>query len=286
MESLIYTALRDIAADGDAKIWLSKDDLWLEKPTESLLAARWTYAMGQGDFDAQATATRFLVCKYRTWDENYSPVGAQQKGLGRFYSGLMALQVIKPIQTFGHIYSPNNIESRPRMVPGPWALTKHYDAEMLGRVPEMIARIQRVTDGAKVEPKNALTLLQLGLEHFHPLIAGLFWVMGMEAIFNSTNRNDFKTKLCDCLGADTLAFPQWSTPGPAYTVGEIALDLYMLRNKLAHGRDLREARLDKTTPVDLTKQVQPLGFAEPTANAAVLSEAACFLLCQVLQKTL
>jgi hypothetical protein len=46
----------------------------------------------------------------------------------------------------------------------------------------------------------------------------------------------------------------------------------MLRNKLAHGRDLREALQDKSTPVDLTKQVQPDGFTEPTANA-LLSDA-------------
>ncbi len=286
MENLIYTALRDIAPDGEDEITLSKDDLSLVRPTASLLAGRWTHVMGQGDFDAQATASRYLVCKYPTWGKGQSPVEAKQKGLDRFYSGLMALQVIKPIQTFGYIYSQNGIESRPRMGPGPWALTKQYDSEMLSRVPEMIERIQRVTDENKVEPRNALILLQLGLEHFHPLIAGLFWVMGMEAIFDSRSRNDFKKKLRRCLGEDTLAFPKWSTPGPAYTVGEISTDLYMLRNKLAHGRDLREALHDKLTPVDLTKQVQPAGFPEPTANAAVLSEAACFLLCQVLQKVL
>ncbi len=157
---------------------------------------------------------------------------------------------------------------------------------MLDRVREMITRIQRVTDENQVQPINALILLQLGLEHFHPLIAGLFWVMGMEAIFDSANRNDFKNKLCGCLGEDTLAFPHWSTPGPTYTVGEIAAGLYMLRNKLAHGRDLREAKTDKSTPVDLIKQVQPPGFPEPTANAELLSEAACYLLCQVLQKVL
>jgi hypothetical protein len=242
--------------------------------------------MGQSDFDAQATATRYLVCKYPTWVSGHLPVETKQKGLNRFYSGLMAIQVIKPIQTFGYIYSENNIESRPRMEPGPWALTKQYDAAMLSRIPEMIERIQRVTDDKKVEPINALILLQLGLEHFHPLIAGLFWVMGMEAIFNSRTRDDFKRKLCNCLGESTLAFPPWSTPGPTYTVGEIATDLYMLRSKVAHGRDLREALHDKSTPVDLTKQVQPDGFPEPTANANVLSEAACFLLCQVLQKVL
>ena len=285
MENSIYTALRDIAPDGDDEIILSRDDLSLIRPTEILLAGRSAHAMGQHDFKAQATATRYLVYKYPASARN-SSLEAKQRGLERFYSGLMALQVIKPIQTFGYIYSQNSIESRPRMEPGPWALTKHYDAEMLSRVPEMIERVQRVTDGQKVDRKNALILLQLGLEYFHPLIAGLFWVMGMEAIFNSGDRKDFKRKLRLCLGEHTLAFPKWSTPGPAFTVGEIATDLYMLRNKLVHGKDLREASHDRSTPVNLTKQMQPDGFSQPTATAAVLSEAACYLLCQVLQKEL
>ncbi len=124
MESLIYTALRNIAPVGDDAISLGKDDrseddLYLLKPTEDLLANRWTYVMGQGDFDAQADATRYLVCKYPTWRPGHSEVETKRKGLERFYSGLMALQVIKPIQTFGYIYSKNNIESRPRMEPGP-----------------------------------------------------------------------------------------------------------------------------------------------------------------------
>ena len=61
---------------------------------------------------------------------------------------------------------------------------KFSDA-MLAQVTAMIDRIQPVMDGKSVEKKNALTLLQLGLEHFHPYIAGLLWITGLEAIFNS-----------------------------------------------------------------------------------------------------
>jgi hypothetical protein len=60
----------------------------------------------------------------------------------------------------------------------------------------------------------------------------------------------------------------------------------MLRNKLAHGADLRKAAVDKTTPVDLVKRVRLVDGLEDLPNAHLLSEAACYLLCQVLEKTI
>src|SRR5271165_5184622 len=125
-----------------------------------------------------------------------------------------------------------------------------FDQELLDDVPSMINRVRRVMEGTRAELKNAVIFLQLGLEHSHPLVAGLLCVMGMEAIFDSEGRSDFKKKLCGCLGSTTFAFPDWNapTPPPSYTVEELAIPMYMLRNKLAHGADLRTAALDKTTP--------------------------------------
>jgi hypothetical protein len=111
-------------------------------------------------------------------------------------------------------------------------------------------------------------------------------VMGMEARFDSSDRNDFKKKLCACLGASTRVFPDWNAPTfpqPNYTVEEIAIPLYVLRSKLAHGVDLRKAALERT-PVDLLKKVELISELEPRAHALFLSEAAYYLLCQVLQK--
>jgi hypothetical protein len=153
----------------------------------------------------------------------------------------------------------------------------------------MIRRVTAAFNSGSVPKKNAVTLLQLSLEHFHPFISGLLAVMGMEALFDSDNRNDFKKKLCDCLGAATLAFPDWNMPrcpAPQYTVEELAVPLYMLRNKLAHGADLRSASLDKSTPVDLITKVQLTPDSEPEAYALLLSEGAVYLLAQVLRKML
>ncbi len=60
----------------------------------------------------------------------------------------------------------------------------------------------------------------------------------------------------------------------------------MLRNKLAHGADLRKANIDKSTPVDLVKKVELIPELESRAHAYLLSEAAVYLLCQVLQKSI
>ena len=110
----------------------------------------------------------------------------------------------------------------------------------------------------------------------------------MEAVFDSFGREGFEQKLCDCIGSQTLAFPNWhSKPdAPPYTVKEIAIPLYVLRSKLAHGADVRTAAQGKKHPVDLLRRVILTQATETVDYALVLSEAACYLLCQVLQKVL
>lgn len=113
--------------------------------------------------------------------------------------------------------------------------------------------------------------------------------MGLEALFDSKNRKDFKEKLCQSLGNSTQVFPDWNSPSvppPKYTVGEIALHLYTLRSKIAHGVDLRRAAQDKNVPIDLTRKVELIEQLEPRSYAVLFSEAAVYLVCLVLQKEL
>ena len=180
----VHTALLGIAKGGDDSIPLS-DGLSLLRPNDQLLAYRWDWAQGKGEIEDEAKATRYLVCEYPQWLPGETVGAAPERGANRFYSGLMAIQVIKPIRTLGFVYRRQQIERRPPMEPGQWAMMNKFDDAMLARVPAMIDRIQPVMDGRNVEQKNALTLLQLGLEHFHPYIAGLLWITGLEAIFDS-----------------------------------------------------------------------------------------------------
>lgn len=287
-EETIHTALLGIAKKGDDEIPLG-EGLSLVKPNPELLARRWDWVQGKGEIKQEEDSSRYLVCKYPSWVQGENWGGASQHGANRFYSGLMAIQVIKPIRTLGFVYKRQQIERRPPMEPGEWANKNEFDDAMLAQqVPAMIDRIQPVMDGRNVEHKNALTLLQLGLEHFHPYIAALLWVTGLEAIFDSGGKENFERKLCDCLGPQTLAFPNWhSKPvAPTFAVEEIAIPLFVLRNKLAHGADLRTAGADKKYPVNLMRRVNLTQETEGVNYALLLSEAACYLLCQVLQKVL
>jgi hypothetical protein len=283
----IHTALLGIAGEGDDSIPLS-DGLSLVRPNDGLLRHRWDWVQGQGEMEEEAKATRYLVCEYPQWVPGEDWDATPERRTNRFYTGLMAIQVIKPIRTMGFIYRHQQIERRPPMEPGQWARMNRFDDAMLAQVSTMIDRIQPAMDGKSVGKKNALTLLQLGLEHFHPYIAGLLWITGLEAIFDSGGKEKFKKKLCDCLGPQTLAFPNWhSKPeAPPYTVEEVAMPLFVLRNKLAHGADLRTAATDAKYPVDLTARVNLTPGSAATTQALLLSEAACYLLCQVLQKVL
>jgi hypothetical protein len=252
------------------------------------------------EWHKSAKVSRYLVYKYdplslepfafssRTYEEMRSA----------FLCGLMALQALKPIETLGLLFycqsydeAPSAhaelhaaIERRPQMEPGPWAIRKNFDQELLRRVPGTIEGVKQIMNGPSAERRNAFILLQLGLEHFHPLIAGLLWVMGLEAIFDSENRNDFKKKLCACLGPSTAAFPSWNAQPPVETVEDIAIHLYTLRSKVAHGVDLRKAAVDKNLPVNLLQMRTLPDSSDPVSYAVFLSEAACYLLCQVLQK--
>lgn len=289
----MFSGLRDVEVGDEAEVALG-GGFSLVKPNECILSARDHSFMTEREFKDAARVSRYLVYKH----EPTVPGGTYEQILGRaidceaikgvFHYGLMAIQVLKPVRTLGvlihgEIHASGcfrllHVELRPPMEPAPWALKKTFDRELLKSVPSTIKSIQQIMEGQSAERRNALFLLQLGLEHFHPLMAGLLWVMGLDAIFDSHGRNDFKKKLCGCLGASTRALPGWKT------VEEIAVPLYTLRSKLAHGVDLRKAASDPKYPVNLIEEHALPSSSERVPYALLLSEAASYLLCQVLQK--
>ena len=267
----------DIGDDPETAI---TDEFFLVRPNEFILSA--------SECQEAASASTYLVYKplpnshVQTYDEVKDS----------FFDGLMALQVLKPVRSLGILFygertrsgrfSPLLTERRPPMEPGHWAIERSFDGALLRELPSAIQRLRQFMEN-RAENRNAVTLLQLGLEHFHPLIAGLLWVMGLEAILNNNdNKNfgklDFERELCNRLGASTTALGGWKT------VEEIAIPLYVLRNKLAHGVDIRRAASDAKYPIDLTEKHTPPGSDEQVPYAPLLSEAAGDLLCQVLRR--
>jgi hypothetical protein len=291
-----FTGLRYVRIPNDDQIDLG-EGFSLMRPSPAILSARDHRLMSEDEYDDAERCGSYLVLKVHE-DADRDDIRAIHSG--ELHNGLIAFQIIKPIQTSGWTFqseqwrgnpglSLKNTERRPPMDPGQWARMREFDSECLAQVPSMISRVKKVMKGTNAARKNTIILLQLALEHMHPLIAGLLNVMGMEAVFDSGDRYKFKSELCGCLGASTKAFPNWNwptMPQPAYTVDELAIPLYMLRSKLAHGADLRKASVDKSTPVDLVKKVELIPDLEPRTHPFLLAEAACYLHCQVLQKVL
>jgi hypothetical protein len=267
----------------------------LTKPNEMLLSARTHYAMNEDEYQHAATVGTYLLYKTQQpaiRDER------RNASIEEFQHGLMAFQIIKPVQTLGFVFqgekwkstlNSETINKRPPTDAGQWARMRCFDEPLLAQVNGMIPKIFNVMKGTNAEHKNSIILLQLALEQPHPLISGLLSIMGIEARFDSEGRDDFKNKLCSWLGSSTRAFPDWNSPEfsqPSYTVEELAIPIYMLRNKLAHGVDLRKAAFDKSTPVDLVKKVQLIRELEPIAHAYLLSQAAIHIHCQLLKTCL
>jgi hypothetical protein len=288
-----FTGLYNVDMGGRDEIDLG-NGFFLSKPTPSLLSVRSRVDLSGIQYDEMGGLRRFLVHRQRL-PRVRGP--EREKKINHFQNGLMALQVLKPLKTFGFIFQACesgkdrlNLEqlcARPPIYPAHWAGPRSFDTEFISQVPAVIKSILRVKREPAAEPKNAIDLLQLGLEHFHPLLKGLLCVMGLEAALGGRGRNDFRKRLCDCLGESTNIFPDWNSPfhqPPPYTVGQIAVDLFMLRNMIAHGINLREASQDKKTPVDLLKKVKLAEGLPGRTYCLLLSEAAIYLLCAVIRK--
>jgi hypothetical protein len=291
----IFTGLQNVDMAGQQEIRMS-DRLSLQTPNELLLSCRDRNALGGRDFQQTGNVSCFLLLR-----ENASPLRTpeREKYVSRLQNALMAFQIIKPTYTYGFIFQSiqlvsaalnlERIEVRPPMDPGLWAKRRRFDEEFLSQVPAVIARVQRVMEGSDIRKRNAVYFFQLALEHPHPYVAALLAVAGMEAIFDSGGRNKFKKKLCDCLGGSALAFPDWNSPElspPQFTAEKLAVSLYTLRSKIAHGADLREAANDKSAPVDLLELVDfKSDFGKPT-YAMLLCESSIYLLAQVLKRVL
>lgn len=291
----IFTGLCVVDPGTDADIPVGKD-FSLVMPNPVILSARSAHAMNEREFWEAERDYRYLMYK-RTFSYEDDPAKSRALCEETLRRAIMAFQIIKPLQTSGFTFlgteSANggfaleSIYQRPPMDTGTWARAREFDASMLAQVPAMIARIDAVMANTRAEPKNAITLLQLSLEHTrsHELIAALLAVMGMEAIFDSADRREFQKKLCRLIGGETLAFPDWHSPRfapPKDTAASVAIPLYTLRSKIAHGADLRSAM----PKVDLLRKVELIPEMDTRHFALHLAEAAPYLLCRVLQATL
>jgi hypothetical protein len=270
--------------------------LSLLRTNPQLLNARNSFDLNKRQFSEIGDCSWFLVhrgagspARDAKWD----------KTLETLQSALMALQIVKPIETYGFVFqgyelTADRVEwvrtnARAPMSAGQWAHMRAFDEGLLACARSLVEPVLRTAAGSDIPKKNALSFLQLSLEHPHHYVACLLAVAGMEAIFDSRNRQDFEAKLCGRLGGDSHVFPDWNSPAfeqLPYKLQDIAVHLYTLWSKIAHGVDLTKAADDKNFPVDLLELKEYVPESDPVRYAALLCESSIYLLCRVLHDEL
>jgi len=95
---------------------------YLNKPNPYLLSARWNYSLNGRAYRESEKLSCFLVLK-----EELS-VSPDSGAMGRLQNGAMAMQILKPLKTFGFIFQGRDfedaetfnlqrVEERPPMIP-------------------------------------------------------------------------------------------------------------------------------------------------------------------------
>jgi hypothetical protein len=291
----IVSPLKGVSLRGKSEVALG-DGLALMRTDERLLASRSGLYLGSVQFHDIGRAPWFLVL--RVPQSPHTPVVPDSVEL--LLDALMAFQIVKPIETYGLAFHGDESSAgdmnwhgiddrRWPMNAGQWSQLRMFDEPLLNEVLAILNQVRSMMRGPDISKRNAVHLLQLALEHPHQYVACLLAVTGIEAILDCKDRWDFEKKLCDLLGASALAFPDWNSPDfppLTYTVKEVAVHLYTLRSKVAHGADLAKAAHDKNTPVDLLQLKEYILEGAPVRYATLLCESSIYILGQVLQKVL
>ncbi|HEY9141477.1 MAG TPA: hypothetical protein VIN93_11330 [Bryobacteraceae bacterium] len=140
VKQCMFSGLCGVEAGDDAEVGLG-GGFSLVRPNEYILSARDHPSMTGTEFEEAASASRYLVYKHEP-----QVLGRTREEIKAiFHDGLMAIQVLKPVRTLGIVFygdytssgtfSLQNIERRPPMEPGPWALRRALDQELLKSVP-------------------------------------------------------------------------------------------------------------------------------------------------------
>jgi hypothetical protein len=139
----MFTGLCDLKIGDGPELELGNGFSLIE-PNQYLLSARDRSSMTGTEFEDAASASRYLV--YR--QKSVIPVSTYEEIKSTFLFGLTALQVLKPVKTLGIVFyglwAPSGgfslqcVERRPPMEPGPWALQKVFDHELLSEAPSAI----------------------------------------------------------------------------------------------------------------------------------------------------
>ena len=135
-----------------------------------------------------------------------------------------------------------------------------------------------------VRLQNPILLLEQGLQTGNPTLAMLMFVMGLDVLFMAGDKVSFVTRAAGFLGLNSYVFPQVLSFDfqPLITVGEVAADLYDLRNLIAHGQEIPKHPFRQE--YDVTRITGPGVAHLPCSYVDVLMEAGLFMLTGSLAK--
>lgn len=139
-----------------------------------------------------------------------------------------------------------------------------------------------------VPQTNPLQFLEIGLQTaaHHPRVGALLWILGLDALLAAERQQLFAKRLIRLLGAETPTFPvNFMGRRPMYTVGDVAADIYDLRNLIAHGKEILQKYRDQ---IEIQLEPESLAYlhVEKWSYGTLLAESALFTLLAALRKVI
>jgi hypothetical protein len=204
---------------------------------------------------------------------------------------MLALQVAAPVgcYTFDIFIQSGETSLNLYQIDHNQVLTSASCARMSGAGALSPEEIKKVVDGVLVlieteQPRlnTPLGLLLSGMSGGDKYVKTLLWVAAMDSILMAEKAKVFKQRLCKILGPETEVFPGLEAQGvPPYSVDDLASDIYVLRNQIAHGGVI-PSRFLELPPVSSTRNVNA-SYPGLVNYANVLHEASILLLCRLLR---
>jgi hypothetical protein len=182
-----------------------------------------------------------------------------------------------------------------KLIPGPVETHPPLDTTSWGKLTglagidptefsSVVEGVHDVMRSKRVRLRTALYLLETGLQSANRHVALLLWVAALDAVLMAGGAKKFAKRLSTLLGSDSFVFPAVEPSGqPKYRVGEVAEDLYELRNTIAHGNEISRKFNKRIGFQDCTKILLE-GYDSGYQYGFVLVESALFLLCAALRK--
>ena len=177
-----------------------------------------------------------------------------------------------------------SIQRRQAFIETMWSRTCPVPSSFSDEISAVLDRLRKAFQKPILRLQIPVWLLEQGMAAPDPHIRILLWATGLDGITRSGGTVAFGERLCQLLGSDTrICPPDAAGHEPKYRVAEVAEDLYLLRNEMAHGLPFHEKfRKPRGFLGDDGQPITP-EYANYRYDK-VLEECAIFLLCRSLRQ--